>query len=93
MFRGVYMKIISFKKIREEHPDKFLVLVDYEEKELSLGEVEILGAEYYHVYDDGMDMFNAYRDLKKKGQKVVFCTPDYVDRFVMERRPSMRVLG
>ena len=87
------MQNISFSKIRKEHPDKFLVLVDYEENELSNGEVEILGAQYFHVYETINEMYNAYRDLKKKGQKVVICTPEYQDRFVIERRPSMRVLG
>ena len=87
------METTSFKKIREEHPSKFLVLVDYDENELSTGEIEILGARYYHVYNTINEMYDAYRDLKKKGQKAVICTPDYQDRFVIERRPSMRVFG
>ena len=87
------MKNIPFKKIREEHPDKFLVLVDYEQRELSVSEIEILGAPYYHVYDTGKEMFDAYRDLKRKGLKVMICTPDYQDRFVIERKPSARVFG
>ncbi|MCC6220142.1 MAG: hypothetical protein IT291_02765, partial [Deltaproteobacteria bacterium] len=53
------METIPFKKIREKYPDKFLVLVDYEEKELSLSEIEILGAPYYHVYETGKEMFDA----------------------------------
>lgn len=87
------MQNIPFKKIRLDHPDKFLVLVDYDEKELPSGEIEILGARYYHTYDTILEMYNAYRDLKKKGQSVVICTPDYQDSFVIERRPSMRVFG
>lgn len=87
------MQNIPFKKIREECPDKFLVLVDYEENELSPCEIEILGAQYYHIYNSINEMYNAYRDLKKKGQRVIICTPDYQDRFVIERRPSMRVFG
>ena len=87
------MEVTSFKKIREEHPGKFLVLVDYDENELSTGKIEILGARYYHAYDTITEMYDAYRDLKKKGQKVVICTPDYQDHFVIERRPSMRVFG
>lgn len=87
------MNTIPFQKIKQDYPSKFLVLVDYDETELPSGEVEILGAKYFHTYDEGMDMFNAYRDLKRKGQRVVFCTPDYQDRFVIERRPSMRVFG
>lgn len=69
------METISFQKIRAEHPGKFLVLVDYEENELPSGEIEILGAQYFHVYDVGMDMFNAYRDLKKKGRRCFFVPP------------------
>ena len=87
------MDTIPFRKIRAEHPDKFLVLVDYEQNDLSPTQFEVLGAKFYHVYDTGKDMFDAYRDLKKKGLKVMICTPDYQDRFVVERRFSARVFG
>ena len=87
------METIPFKKIRQDNPDKFLVLVDYEQKDLSLTQIEILGAPYYHAYSTGKEMFDAYRDLKRKGQKVMICTPDYQDRFVIERQFSARVLG
>jgi hypothetical protein len=87
------METIPFKKIRQEHPDKFLVLVDYQEKELSPTKFEVLGAQYYHLFDTPTDMYRAYRDLKKKGQNVIICTPDYQNSFVVERRFSMRVIG
>lgn len=84
---------IPFKKIRAEQPDKFLVLVDCEIEEISLGEAEVLGAKRYRAYDSISEMYNAYRELKKAGQEVMICTPDYQDRFIFERRPSMRVFG
>ena len=43
------------------------MLVDYEENDLTPTKFEVLGAKYYHAYDTPLDMYNAYRDLKKKG--------------------------
>lgn len=87
------MDTIPFKKIRAQHPDKFLILVDYDENYISPSQFEVLGAKIYHVYDTGKDMFNAYRYLRKKGLKVMICTPDYQDRFVVERKFTARIFG
>lgn len=85
------METKSFKEIRKQYPSQFLVLVDYDSRELPTGEIEVTGAKYVHVYESGKDMYEAYRDLSRKGQEVVFVTPNYTDSFIMEKRFSMRV--
>lgn len=87
--------MIPYKEIRSKFPDKFLVLVDYDDVGLSSdsNQFEVMGAESFHVYESINEMYDAYRDLRRQGQKVIICTPDYFDRFVVERRPSMRFLG
>lgn len=85
------METKSFREIRKQYPDQFLVLVDYEADELPSGEIEVTGAKYVHAYESGREMYDAYRDLCKKGQQAVFVTPFYQDSFKMEQRFSMRV--
>lgn len=87
------MKTRSFREIRREFPTEYLVLVDPEEVEISDHQVEIIGAKYVHAYVDGKEMLEAYRDLKKKGLNITFCTPNYTDRFIVEQVPSLRVMG
>lgn len=85
------MKTKSFKDIRTQYPDEFLVLVDYESRDLPSGDIEVVGAKYVHVYKSGSEMYEAYRDLTKKGFKAVFVPPHYKNSFVMEKRYSMRI--
>jgi len=87
------MKTKSFKEIRNQYPndDDFLVLVDCETRQLPTGELEILGAKYVHAYKTGREMYEAYRDLAKKGLDAHFLLPSYKDNFIMEQRFSMRL--
>ena len=87
------METKSFKEIRKQYPndDDFLVLVDCETRELSTGELEVLGAKYVHAYKSGKEMYAAYKDLAKKGLNVHFLLPSYKDAFIMEQRFSMRL--
>ena len=85
------MEFKSFKDIRKQYPNQFLVLVDFESRDLPTGEIEVTGAKYVHVYESGKDMYEAYRDLTRKGHEAVFVTPSYSDSFIMEKRFSMRV--
>lgn len=87
------MEAKSFKEIRKQYPndDDFLVLVDCDSRELPTGELEVLGARYVHAYKTGREMYDAYRDLAKKGLNVHFLLPSYKDNFIMEQRFSMRL--
>jgi hypothetical protein len=85
------METKSFQEIRKQYPSQYLVLVDFEAHELPSGDLEVTGAKYVHAYKTGKEMYEAYRDLAKKGQKAVFVTPYYQDSFTMEQRFSMRV--
>ena len=85
------METQSFQDIRKQFPNDFLVLVDYESHELPSGEIEVIGATCVHVYKSGREMYDAYRDLTKRGLKALFVTPSYKDSFIMEKRFSMRV--
>jgi hypothetical protein len=87
------MEMTSFIEIRMQHPGEFLVLEDYSTKELPTGQLEVLAARHVYAYDSGEEMYRKYREMSKQGRKVVFCTPNYTDTFIMEQRVSMRVMG
>jgi hypothetical protein len=91
IFEGMETK--SFKEIRKQYPndDDFLVLVDCDTRVLPTGELEVLGAKYVHAYKTGREMYDAYRDLAKKGLDAHFLLPSYKDNFIMEQRFSMRL--
>ena len=85
------MNIMSFKEIRTKYPKDYLVLMDCESKELVTGELEITGAKHVQAYANAKEMYDAYRDLFKKGLNVFFATPPYQDSLIMEQRTSLRL--
>lgn len=87
------MSKTTFSKIRAEYPSSFLLLFDYDEVELPSGEVEIVAADAVEAYETGEQMLDAYKAHRHSGKKMMFCTPEYQDRLIIERRPSMRVFG
>jgi hypothetical protein len=89
------METKSFKEIRSQYPadDDFLVLVDCETRNLPSGELEVLGAKHIEPFKDFKEMYNAYRDHRKKGLDVLFVIPSYKDSFIMKQQISVRRLG
>ncbi len=87
------MAKMTFAEIRAKYPQSYLLLIDYDEVDLPTGEVEITGAADVEAFSTGEEMLTAYQALKRSGRDLMFCTPQYQDRFIIERRPSMRVFG
>ncbi len=85
------MKTRTFLDIRKQFPNEFLVLVDCETHNLPTGEIEVTGAKYVHAYKNAREMYDAYRDLSRKGLNVLFVPSRYKDSFIMEQRFSMRL--
>ena len=85
----------SFRDIRDQYPneDDFLVLIDCETRDLPSGELEVLGAKHVEPFKDFKEMYDAYRDYRKKGLDAWFVIPSYKDSFIMERQISVRRLG
>lgn len=79
------MSIKTFKEIRKEYPDEYLILIDPEEKALDKFEVEITGARAVEAYGDHKDMANAYWAHRARGNRVSFATPAARERLVIDR--------
>ena len=87
------MARMTFREIRRQFPDQFLVLFDPEEKAVSADQIEVTGARDVRAFDNGDAMFQAYRQLKREGHHVTFCTPHYKDHFIVEQVPLRRIIG
>ena len=87
------MAKLTFSQIRSKYPSSYLLLFNYEEVNLPNGQVEIISAEDAQSFETGDAMLDAFKAQRRSGKKIMFCTPEYRDRLIIERRPSMRVLG
>lgn len=83
----------TFKEIRDRYPSGFLLLLDYEGKEMPDGQIDVIAAEEVQAFDTGEEMMEAYKHLRGSGKKVMFCTPEYKDRLIIDKLPAMRVFG
>ncbi len=81
----------SFCEIRRQYPESYLLLVDYEGVELPDGKLDVVAAEEAQAFANGDDMLDAFKSLRRSGKKVMFCTPEYKDRLVVDRLPGMRI--
>ena len=87
------MKKQTFSEIRSRYPDSYLLLLDYDGMPLPSGEIEIVAADEVQSFDTGEQMLAAYKKLRSSGKKVMFCTPEYQDRLIIQKLPGMRIFG
>lgn len=83
----------TFTEIRSQFPKEYLLLFDYEAAALPDGKFELLSAADVQAFCSGEEMFEAYKQQKNSGRKIMFCSPEIRERFIFERRPSMRIWG
>ena len=83
----------TFRQIRDKYPSAFLLLLNYEGQELPDGQIDVIAAEEVQAFDTGEEMIEAYKGLRGSGKRVMFCTPEYRDRLVIDKLPAMRVFG
>lgn len=83
----------SFKQIREKYPSDFLLLLNYEGRELSDGKIDVISAEEVRAFASGEQMMEAYQNLRHSGKRIMFCTPEYKERLIIEKLPAMRVFA
>jgi hypothetical protein len=83
----------TFTEIRNKFPESFLLLLDYEGVDLPGGKIDIVAAQEIRSFQTGEEMLDEYKKLRHAGMKVMFCTPEYKDRLIIEKLPGMRVFG
>lgn len=83
---------MKWSTIRNQHPDKFILIGDIIEKKISESHSMILEGEILKVSDSGKEIRDAYMQFKKKGVEVLYSLPTTPDEFIIENVPYKGIL-
>ena len=74
-------------EIRKQYPDKFILIGDIIEEQISETQSKIVEAKILKVSDNGKEIRKAYRQCKKKGMEVLYSLPTTPEEFIVENEP------
>ena len=83
----------TFTEIRTTYPDTYLLLLNYYGVELPDGKIEVVAAEEVRSFNTGEEMLEAHKRLRYSGKKIMFCTPEYRERLIIEKLALMGIFG
>lgn len=75
---------MKWTDIRKQHPNKFVLLGDLKEEQLSDTKYRIVEGTILKVSDSAREIRAAYQHYKKKGQQVIFSLPSTPSDFIVE---------
>jgi hypothetical protein len=78
------MKQMKWHEIKQQHPDKFILLGDVIEEKIYENKFRILGGRVLKVSDDGKEIIKFYREYKKQDSNVLFTLPTTPSDFIIE---------
>jgi hypothetical protein len=78
---------MKWKDIHKQYPDQFVLLGNIVEEKLSGLKSRIIEGSVFEVFDNGHDVRKAYREYKKKGERVVYSLPTTSGDFIIEYVP------
>ena len=78
---------MKWKNIHEQYPDRFVLLGNVVEEKISDFKSRIIEGTIIEVCDNGADIRNAYREHKKRGEKVLYSLPTTKEEFIVENVP------
>lgn len=80
-------KIMIWAKIKQHYPDKFILLGNIVEEEISLNKFKILEADVLKVSDNPIEIRKAYQEYTNKGKNVLYSIPNISSEFIVENVP------
>ncbi len=78
---------MQWTEIRRIYPNKFILIGDIVEKNISETQSEILEGTVLKISDDGRAIRKAYQEYKHKGLEVLFSLPTTSEEFIVENIP------
>lgn len=75
---------MKWSDIRQQYPNKFILLGDLKEEQLSESKYRILEAAVLHVSDNAREIRAAYQEHKQTGKQVIFSLPSTPQDFIVE---------
>jgi uncharacterized NAD(P)/FAD-binding protein YdhS len=78
---------MKWQDIHKQYPNQFVLLGDIVEEKVSDFKSKIIEGTVIEVFDNGSDIRKAYRERKKRGEKVLYSLPTTSDEFIVENIP------
>ena len=78
---------MKWQEIKQQHPDKFILLGDVIEEKIQENKYRILEGKILKVSDDGKEIIKLYRKYKKQDSNVLFSLPTTPSDFIIEDIP------
>jgi hypothetical protein len=75
---------MKWTEIRNQYPDKFVLLGDIVEEKISGEKSRILEGTVLKVCDSGKEIRQVYRQYRQKGMDVLYSLPSTPDEFIVE---------
>lgn len=76
--------IMKWEEIRQQYPEKFVLLGDVVEEKVSDNQSKILEANVLEASGDGKEILMAYRKYKRMGMDVLYSLPTTPTEFIIE---------
>lgn len=83
---------MKWSEMRKKYPDKFILIGDLVEKEISETQSKIIEGKILKVSDDGKEIREAYQQYKQKGIEVLYSLPTTSEEFIVENVPFKGIL-
>ena len=78
---------MRWAKIKQNYPDKFILLGNLVEEQISSNKFKILEAEVLKVSDNPIEIRKAYQEYISKGKNVLYSIPNMPSEFIVENVP------
>lgn len=86
------MILMQWQEMREQYPNKFILIGNVLEEKISETTYKILGGELIDVSDDAKTIQRLYQEYKSKGKNVLYAIPSTPNKFIVENIPVNGVL-
>lgn len=83
---------MKWSAIKRQYPDKFILIGDIIEEQISENKSKILEGKVLEISDNGKDIMKAYQNYKKKGYEVLYSLPSTQEEFIIRNVPTKRIL-
>lgn len=83
---------MKWSEIKRQHPDKFILIGDIIEEEISKNKSKILEGKILEISDNGKDIMQAYQNYKKEGFEVLYSLPSTPEEFIIKNVPCKGML-
>jgi len=83
---------MKWLEIRKQYPDKFILIGDIVEENISETKSKIIGGKILRISDNGKEIRQAYQKFKQKGINVLYSLPTTPEEFIVENVPFKGIL-